>query len=265
MLAENFLGVPDTNVILFFAMGLTAMVTTFLGTVTGTAGGLLLLAIMAFFYPMAALIPVHTVVQLGAGTSRAVLMWRYVKKTLILPFAIGSVLGALLGGQIFVALPSSLLQGLLGAFILVIMWTPRFGAGGPERPRFAVLGFVATFLGVFVSATGTFLSPFIAHASADRRIHVSTMATLMAISHVAKLLVFGVIGFSVGAYAPLIIVMVSGAVLGNWIGGHALNRIPEKTFRLVFKILLTLLALRLLIGGLIASGWLDVLGLFGKG
>ncbi|MEX2453163.1 MAG: sulfite exporter TauE/SafE family protein [Rhodospirillaceae bacterium] len=262
MLAENFLGVPDTNIVLFFAMGLTAAVTTFLGTVTGTAGGLLLLVIMTFFYPLVVLIPVHTVVQLGAGTSRAFLMWRYVKKTLIVPFSIGSALGALAGGQIFVTLPSSVLQGILGAFILVIMWMPRFAAGGPERTRFGILGFVATFLGVFVSATGTFLSPFIAHASSDRRIHVSTMAMLMALSHIAKLVMFGFIGFHVGAYLPLIGVMVAGAFLGNWAGGHALDRIPEKTFRIVFRILLTLLALRLLIGSLIASGWLDNLGLF---
>lgn len=262
MLAENFLGVPDTNIVLFFAMAVCAGVTTFLGTVTGTAGGLLLLAIMAFFYPMAALIPVHTVVQLGAGTSRAVLMWRYVKKSLILPFAIGSFLGAMAGARIFVSLPSSVLQAFLGAFILIIMWTPRFAAGGPERARFGVLGFVATFLGVFVSATGTFLSPFIAHASPDRRIHVSTMATLMAISHIAKLTMFGVIGFHVGAYAPLIVAMISGGIVGNWIGRHALDRIPEKAFRTVFKILLTLLALRLLIGALIETGWLDDLGLF---
>lgn len=261
---EGFLGVPDTGPLLFWGLTFAAFITTFLGTVTGTAGGLMLLATMAFFYPPLILIPVHTVVQLGAGTSRAVLMWRFVRKSLILPFCIGSIVGAVAGAQIFVTLSSSILQMLLGGFILFVLYTPRFAAGGPERTRFGILGFAATFLGVFVSATGTFLSPFVAHASSDRRIHVSTMATLMAFTHVAKLVTFGVIGFSVGAYVPLMAAMVVATVAGNWAGGHALDVIPEKIFRIVFKILLTVLAIRLLIGAAWDAGWLEPLGI-GRG
>lgn len=258
---ESYLGVPDTSAWVFWGLSFAALVTTFLGTVTGTAGGLLLLAIMAFFYPPLVLIPVHTVVQLGAGSSRAVLMWRYVKKTLIVPFTIGSILGGIAGAQIFVTLTSAMLQVLLGGFILFVLYVPKFAAGGPERPRFGVLGFLTTFLGVFVSATGTFLSPFIAHAVTDRRVHVSTMAMLMSIAHVAKLVTFGAIGFAVGAYIPLMIAMVAGTVAGNWIGGKALDVMPEKMFRTAFKIILTLLAIRLLIGSAYDAGWLAPLGL----
>lgn len=257
---ESFLGVPDTGPLLFAGLTVAAFITTFLGTVTGTAGGLLLLATMAFFYPPAILIPVHTVVQLGAGTSRAVLMWRYVKKNLIVPFSIGAVLGGAAGAQIFVSLSSSVLQMLLGGFILLVMHMPRLAVGGPERPRFGVLGFLTTFLGIFVGATGTFVAPFIAYASGDRRIHVSTMATLLAVTHVVKLVVFGLIGFQLGAYLPLLAAMIAATVAGNWVGGRTLDVIPEKTFRVVFKILLTLLAIRLLIGAAWDAGWLS--GLF---
>ncbi len=256
-MTESFLGVPDTGLWLTIGLVIAATITTFLGTVTGTAGGLMLLAIMTFFFPLAVLIPMHTFIQLGAGSSRSFMMWRYVKKTLIVPFAIGSCIGAFAGAQIFVTLPSELLQGILGIFILIVMWTPRLGAGGPERLRFGILGAAATFLGIFVSATGTFLSPFIAHASSDRRIHVSTMATLMAISHITKLVAFGVVGMAVGAYLPLIALMICGTVLGTWLGQHALNKIPEKLFRQVFRILLTLLAIRLLVGAATELGWLD--------
>lgn len=254
---ENFLGVPGVSLWITLGLIIAAVITTFVGTVTGTAGGLMLLALMTLFFPLAVLIPMHTLIQLGASTSRVFMMWRYVKKTLILPFAIGSCVGAFTGAQIFVTLPSATLQGILGIFILIVMWTPRLGAGGPERLRFGVLGWAATFLGIFVSATGTFLSPFVAHASLDRRIHVSTMATLMAISHITKLVAFGFVGMAVGAYTPLIVLMVAGTVLGNWIGQHALNRIPERLFRQIFQILLSLLALRLLIGAANELGWLD--------
>ena len=185
------------------------------------------------------------------------MMWRYVKKILIVPFAIGAVVGAFTGAQIFTTLPSEVLQGILGVFILIVLYVPWLGAGGPERLRFGILGAVATFLGMFVSATGTFLSPFIAHASRDRHIHVSTMATLMAISHVSKLVAFGFVGMAIGAYLPLIVLMILGTIAGNWIGQRTLSRMPEKLFRKIFQILLTLLALRLLVGAARDAGWLD--------
>jgi len=79
----------------------------------------------------------------------------------------------------------------------------------------------------------------------------------MAISHITKLVAFGVVGMAVGAYLPLIALMICGTVLGTWLGQHALNKIPEKLFRQVFRILLTLLAIRLLVGAATELGWLD--------
>ena len=64
---ESFLGVPDTGLWLTLGLVIAATVTTFLGTVTGTAGGLLLLAIMTFFFPLGVLIPMHTLILAGMG------------------------------------------------------------------------------------------------------------------------------------------------------------------------------------------------------
>jgi uncharacterized membrane protein YfcA len=116
--------------------------------------------------PPAALIPVHTVVMLGSGVTRTMIMWRYVMRGTLLPFLLGSVIGAAAGAKIFIALSPSLLQAILGIFILLVTWMPRLGRVGAERGRFAFLGFGTTFLGVFVSATGTLLAPFVASAAA---------------------------------------------------------------------------------------------------
>ncbi|MGH6738701.1 MAG: sulfite exporter TauE/SafE family protein, partial [Bradyrhizobium sp.] len=112
--------------------------------------------------PPLALIPVHTVVMLGSGVSRTMMMWRHVMRPAMLPFIAGALLGAALGARVFVALTTTSLELILGAFILVVTWMPKLGRFGAERSRFGVLGFVTTFLGVFVSATGTLLAPFVA-------------------------------------------------------------------------------------------------------
>ena len=46
----------------------------FIVVLTGTAGGLIPLAIMAVVMPPASVIPVHTVVQLGSGVTRTMIV-----------------------------------------------------------------------------------------------------------------------------------------------------------------------------------------------
>ncbi len=241
-----FLGTPDTSPWLFSGLVVASFFASYFSIVAGTAGGLMLLVLMASFYPPAVLIPMHTLIQLGSGISRSFSMWEWVLKRTLLPFTLGCIAGAALGGYIFISLPPALLMGGLGLFVMLITWAPQLGRFGPERGRFALLGFGVTVLGVFVSATGTIVGPFVASASPDRRNHVATMSSLMAITHIAKMGAFLWIGFTLGAYVPLIAAMIASGILGNWYGEHTLSRMREDWFRTGFKVVMTLLALRLI-------------------
>jgi uncharacterized membrane protein YfcA len=194
----EFLGTPDIGPLAFFGLMLASLVTSFIGVFTGAAGGIVLLGLMATVMPPLALIPVHTVVMLGSGVTRTMIMWRHVMRPAVLPFIVGSLIGAALGARVFVSLTTVWLEFILGAFILLVTWMPKLGRFGAERSRFGVLGFATTFLGVFVSATGTLLAPFIAASTPDRRVHVATMGALMMTSHLAKVAAFGFIGFAIG-------------------------------------------------------------------
>jgi uncharacterized membrane protein YfcA len=252
----DFLGTPDVGPLLFAGLSAASFVTAFIGVYTGAAGGVILLAIMAMVMPPATVIPVHTVVMLGTGAARTVVMWRHVMHGTLLPFIVGAVIGAAAGSQVFVALPVAALYGILGGFILLVTWLPHLGRIGAERGRFAALGFGTTFLGVFVSATGTLLAPFVASAARDRYNHVATLGALMVITHIAKLAAFAVIGFAIGSFVPLMAAMIVGGALGNWMGEAALHRTTERRFRLIFQLVLTALALRLLWSAAQHAGWL---------
>ena len=242
----SFLGVPGIDAWVFGGLAAFSFVTAFIASTVGTAGGLVLLAVMAIWFPPAVLIPVHTVVMLGSSSSLAAMRWRYVLKGTLLPFALGAAMGALAGAQIFVTLSAVVLQGILGVAILVLAWMPGFAQFGPERGRFAVLGFAMTFLGIFVSATGSLLAPFVAGSTEDRRYMPPTLSFLMTVVHVAKLAAFGALGLSVGAWLPLIAAMIAVSILGNFAGSRILDRVPERAFRAALKIVLTGLAIRLL-------------------
>jgi uncharacterized membrane protein YfcA len=251
----DFLSTPDVGPLLFAGLTLASFVTAFIGVYTGAAGGVMLLALMGLAMPPAALIPVHTVVMLGTGISRTVIMWRYVMRQTVLPFTAGAAIGAAAGAKVFVSLSTSTLLGILGVFILLVTWMPRLGRIGPERGRFLFLGFGTTFLGVFVSATGSLLAPFVASAAPDRRNFAATLGALMPICHVAKLAAFGFIGVAIGSFAPLMAAMIAAGAAGNWIGEIALTRTSEQRFRLIFQLVLTALALRLLWSAAQGAGW----------
>jgi len=185
-------------------------------------------------------------VQLGAAGSMAISRWRYLMRETVLPFTIGTVIGAAIGGQIFVSLPENLLLLALGVSILALAWVPKIARFGPERGRFAFMGFVVTFLGIFISATGTLLASFTVAIAPDRRNHIATLGALMSIVHIAKLAAFILLGVSFGNYVPLIAAMIVTSFIGTWIGKYALDIVPERLFRIAIQTMLTLMALRLI-------------------
>src|SRR4051794_1704877 len=145
----EFLGTPDIGPVVFFGLMAASLVTSFIGVFTGAAGGIVLLGLMATLMPPLALIPVHTVVMLGSGATRTMIMWRHVMRPAVLPFIVGSLLGAALGARVFVSLTTVWLEFILGAFILLVTWMPKLGRFGAERSRLGVVGFVtAVFRGV---------------------------------------------------------------------------------------------------------------------
>ncbi|XOV81196.1 MAG: hypothetical protein ACFHVJ_09660 [Aestuariibacter sp.] len=60
------------------------------------------------------------------------------------------------------------------------------------------------------------------------------------------LVVFGLAGFLFWQWLWLIALMIACGYLGTKLGLKLLGKLPEKQFRLMFRIVLTLLALRLL-------------------
>ena len=65
--SEQFLGMAGIDHWIVAGLSVAALLTAFISAVAGSAGGLILLAVMAFVFPPALLIPLHTIVQLGAS------------------------------------------------------------------------------------------------------------------------------------------------------------------------------------------------------
>ena len=251
-----FLGMPDVTPWLFVGFAMAAFGTTFLAINTGTATGLILLALLAMVFPLVVVIPMHTLVMLGATASRVIFMREHIITSVLLPFTIGCIIGAVAGAHIFISVDGGILLGFLAVFILVIVWTPGIGRMGSGKKGLAALGFAATFLGMFVSSTGALVASVMADIADDRRKHVATMGALMGVVHIAKVVAFGVLGVAIATYLPLIAAMIVGTTAANWIGRKTLAWMDERWFRIIFKALMTVLAVRLLWNAAGELGWI---------
>ncbi len=218
---------------------------SFIAASLGLGGGILLLATIALVLPPVVLIPLHGVVQIGSNMGRAILMRRYILFSIVPAFAVGSIIGVVIGTHFLISLPTGFLQFILALFILYATWAPKFQAHRPGLRAFFGVGIISSIVTMFVGATGPLIAPFVSAAGKDRQQVVATHGTLMMLQHSLKVISFGMIGFAFGPYIPLLVCMISFGFAGTYTGQIVLHRLPEKVFRTGLKIILTLLAVRL--------------------
>lgn len=228
-----------------------SFVTSLMTAALGLGGGLLMVAAMASVVPPAALIPVHGLVQLGSNSGRAVLFNRYIRRPIVLWFVLGAVVGVTAGALVAVRLPREALQIVVGGFVLATTWMPALGRYRVPDRGFIGIGAATAFITMFAGATGPFLAPFLSpERLGDRYATIGTFAACMTLKHALKVAAFAAVGFAYAPWLPLVALMIASGFLGTLVGRQIVTRIPEARFRTGFKILLTLLALRLLYQGL---------------
>ncbi|WP_255856540.1 sulfite exporter TauE/SafE family protein [Marinobacterium rhizophilum] len=234
-----------------FLIAISAL-TSAMTAMMGVGGGAVLIAVMANIMPPVAVIPVHGTVQLGSNLGRVLTMQQHIRWPLVGWFALGCLLGSVLGGQIAVSIPTHWLKLIIGSFILYSCWLPlRTRLGGGRSG--ILLGAVTAFVGMFVGVTATFVIATLRNTLPERMELVGTMAALMAVQHALKALVFGLFGFAFFDWLGLVLLMIITGFAGTLLGKKALERTPSEYFSRGLKLVLTLLALKLLWDG--ASLW----------
>lgn len=215
----------------FFTSALTASF--------GLGGGLALLAIMGALMPPAAVIPVHGVAQLGSNASRLFLQWKSVAWPIVLWFMAGSLLGAAIGARLYVEMPETLLQGLIGAFVLVTVYGPKPRGFSPGGKTYFATGAASAVLSMFVGATGPIAAAMVSVARLDKLKTVATHAGAMTAQHALKSIAFGFVGFAYADWAAIIVAVIIAGFLGAAAGTRLLRSMPEEKFRAGFKLTLT--------------------------
>jgi uncharacterized membrane protein YfcA len=238
-----------------------SLATSILSAIVGMAGGIVLLSIMLLFFDPLVAIPIHGAVQLVSNASRACIQRHHVEWGIVARYAAFLLPTGFIGLAVLRSLSPEVARALIGAFVLLATWAPRWLLLGthPERidrnRRFLVLGAVIGAVNVAIGATGPLLAPFFLNLGLTRQAIVGTKAACQVLGHVVKLLVFGLAGFAYAEYAGPLVLLAAAVVVGTWIGSRILGRVSEVAFTRLLRGVLTIVALRLLIGeGLAALG-----------
>jgi uncharacterized membrane protein YfcA len=225
-----------------------SFITSLISAIIGLGGGVILLGIFAVTLDPVAIIPVHGVVQAASNAGRLITMIRSVHTPVILPFVIGSAIGASFGGLTFSQINPQFVQLFVGIFIILTVFKlfPTI-----QTKHLLIVGTISSFLTVLVGGGGSFAAAVVNSIKLDKLGHIATIAFMLLVQHFMKIIIFGFLGFAFGPYISLISLMVLTGFLGTLLGRSVVVRVNEKIFRKILNAFLIILALKLIFTSII--------------
>lgn len=229
-------------------LGLVTFFTSTVAGVIGLGGGMMLIAILPSFIPVNALIPVHALTQMSSNFSRAVFGYKDVKLEVIPKFLLGSMIGISFFAGILYFISLEYVPLFIGSYILLSLWSQKFNDKIKRYESYVLIGFFQTGLSIVVGATGPLATTLLVKDYDDKHVIVATAATLMSITHILKVIVFMFFGFVFFDYIGVLTAMIIGAIAGSWAGTKLRDKIDGKKFLIILKVLLSLLAIKIIVG-----------------
>lgn len=229
---------------------LAAFVTSIVSGIAGLGGGTILLTLMPGFVPNSAIIPIHGATQLSSNLSRAIFSIKNISWGIVIQFLCGSIIGAWIASFLVSDFPFEYLELVLGISILILIWAPLKKINFQSEIQYYILGSTQTFLTMFLGSSVPLIAPFLSRAKLNKEQMVSTLASLAAVTHIAKVVTFLILGFSFVPYFSLTTGLILSAILGSFIGTKVRVKINEELFKKAFKIIITILAFKLILTSL---------------
>lgn len=229
-------------------LGLISFFTSTVAGIVGLGGGLMLIAILPSFLPLNAIIPIHGLSQISSNLSRAVFARNDIQYETIPKFLLGSLLGVILFASIISLISLEYVPFFIGAYILLSLWSQKFNDKIKKFENYYLIGFLQSGLSVVVGTTGPLTTTLLLKDYNDKEKVVATSAALMSITHLLKVLVFIYFGFVFFDYLGVIAAMIIGAIVGSWAGTKLRNLVDGKKFVFILKVLLSILAIKLIVG-----------------
>jgi len=213
-------------------------------------GALIILAITSTVLPIQAIVPIHSTLLIGSTVTRVIFFWDFIDWRLVRSFLIGSFVGAFVGARIYVELPEAMIATAISVVMLIAIWLPEISWRPRLRHPWTIVGFIHSLFSTLF-AYGALLHAVVLHANLARRQIIGTMGGCLAGMSIFKITGYAYFGFDYSPYYAVIAAAITVSFLGTAVGKMIVDRLSEERFRLVYRALITLSALRLLYTGLL--------------
>ena len=227
-----------------------SFVASVFGAAFAAGGALIILAITTTVLPVQAIVPMHSTLLIGSTITRTFMFREHIDWKIAAPFLLGSLVGSLLGARIYIELPEAIIATAISILMIVALWLPGVSWRPQLKHPWVVVGFLHTFISTLF-AYGAVLHSVILHTSLGRQQIVATMAGALLGMSIFKIAGYAWFGFDYSPYYAVIASSLAVSLIGTALGKKLGEYLPEEKFRLVFRVLVTVTALRLLYTGLV--------------
>lgn len=234
----------------FIILVIGSFVAAVLGAAFSAGGALIVLAVTSTVLPVQAVVPIHSTLLIGSTAARTVMFRAHIDWRIAWPFLGGSLVGAAIGARVYIELPETIIASAIAVLMIVAIWLPSATIRPKLKHPWAIVGFMHTLLSTLF-AYGALFHAVILHTSLQRRQIIGTMAGALMGMSVLKIAGYVAVGFDYSPYYAVIAAAAFANLIGTFVGKHVGEFLPEHAFRIIFRILVTATAARLLYTALV--------------
>ena len=240
---------------------LSAFITSSISAVIGMGGGIILLGIMATIIPEGYMvIALHGVIQLVSNTTRTYVFRKNINKKIVLEFFNGVLIGASISVVLIILfinfykvesaneIKIEFLKPIIGMFIIWYLFLKK-NRKRQALKSFVPVGAISGLSSIFIGATGPLIAPFFLNRNLHKEDIIANKAASQMITHLTKIPIF-IYFFNVDYLnkIDILLPLTISVFLGTYFGRKILTFIPEKRFKIIFKVSLLIIANRLVLG-----------------
>lgn len=226
-------GLLELSLIIFIGMAVTVFLTSLLSGIFGMAGGLILLWVLLFLYPVGTAIAIQGAVQMISNGSRAWFSRAYIDWKILGILCLGVAAAASV--LFIIDYTPDLIVVLFGVGLMpILVWLPvKHLQLDASRPSHAfIAGLLSGALNISVGVAGPTIDIFFIRTQMDRRKIIATKASIQTLSHLAKIAFY----WDAASKLPtvdMIAVLIAApiAILGALAGNGILQKMTDANFR----------------------------------
>ena len=227
------------------------LIAVFVGTISGFGASTILVPVMALFFPLPVALLFVGIIHWFNDIWKMTFFKRGLKWQILISFGVIGVVASYIGASVSFHAPEKVLLRILGVFLLLyvlfVIKNPEWKL--QERNTTSLAGgFLYGFIAGIFGAGGAIRSAFLAAYNLPKEVYIFASGAIGILIDTTRVgaYIFGGTRLEPSLVSGMLI-FIPASFIGAFIAKKTVDRIPQKYFRLVIAIFLTLIATKFLI------------------